>query len=125
MTTVCFDFDGVLAEYDDWKDGTIGEPLLAGVELVRLCDEAGFTTVLQTCRTHPIHGPSQQLDMIKYWLRKHKVPIDEIELDGKPVADYYVDDRGLHFNQLRAKTLGKEYAAFLMGHILDKEEKRK
>jgi len=126
VTRVCFDFDGVLAEYDGWKNGAIGEPLDAGVELIRLCDEAGFETILATCRLHPEHGSNvEQFEMIKAWLRKYDIPVDEIEVEGKPMADYYVDDRGLHFNQKRAKMMGKDYAAVLMTHILEKEKTRK
>ena len=100
MTTGCFDFDGVLASYDGWKDGEIGEPIPAGVELIRLCREAGHKIIIATCRTHPKHGTShvQQLKII-CWLTVNRVSFDWLETEGKPVADYYVDDRGLWFNQ--------------------------
>ena len=107
MTRVCFDLDGVLAQYYGWpKDGSIGDPLPAGVRLLELCKEAGYKTVLSTCRTHPSHGrkSAQQQTTIVNWLNEHGLwsLFDKIDTEGKPIADIYVDDRGLRFNQDKA-----------------------
>lgn len=109
MTRVCFDLDGVLAEYSTWpEDGSLGDPLPAGVRLLELCKAAEYKTVLSTCRTHPTHGGkscTQQQSIITNWLVEHRLweHIDKIDTEGKPIADLYVDDRGLRWNQDRAQ----------------------
>ena len=112
--TVCFDFDGVLAAYDTWKDGEIGDPLIEGIRLARICRQHGFKIVINTCRTHPTHGAGNQKDQfnrISDWLQENKVPYDYIEMYGKPIADYYIDDRGIRFDQKYGNFDG--YAGFL------------
>jgi len=117
MKTVCFDFDGVLASYDGWKDGSIGNPVPGGVALLRLCDEAGYRIVIQSCRTHPDHGNKMgQLVAMKGWLRGHNIPCDYIEIDGKAMAHVYVDDRGLHFHQSAGLKI-KGYEGILFDEI--------
>ena len=119
MVSVCFDFDGVLAEYYEWKDGEIGEPLPAGVQLANLLHEQGFRIVIQTCRTHIDHGSmnaQRQWWMVYDWLKKNDVPFDYIEIYGKPMADYYIDDRGVRFEQSQGNSL--EYAEVLYGKIM-------
>ena len=105
--TVCFDFDGVLAAYDGWKDGAIGDPIPGGVALLKLCHEAGYRIEIATCRTHPEHAPSNdyQLRDIRKWLFDNKIPFDHIDCVGKPTANVYVDDRGMYFHQHAGKSL--------------------
>ena len=123
MTTICFDFDGVLASYDGWKDGAIGDPIPAGVELANLCRDAGYTIVVSTCRTHPEHKTTiLQLRAIQKWMRDNNIPHDWIDLDGKPTADVYVDDRGLFFDQsMGKKTEG--YGSYMMAVISQRVNK--
>jgi hydroxymethylpyrimidine pyrophosphatase-like HAD family hydrolase len=128
VKTVCFDLDGVLASYKEWpEDGSIGDPLPAGVKLLKLCKEAGYKTVLSTCRTHPCHGIENQVKqahLITAWLRENGLRglIDEIDDEGKPIADVYIDDRGLRFDQ-RAGSL-ESYGDWLFnGFIKQKETK--
>jgi len=118
MPTVCLDFDGVLAQYEGWKAGEIGDPLEAGVELARLLKESGFSIVIHTCRLHPENGiHDSQLEKIKTWLRNYKIPFDRIETQGKPIAMFYVDDRAIRFEQRLAKF--PRYAEFLLVSMLD------
>ena len=102
MNTICFDFDGVLAAYDEWENGKIGDPLPEGIRLAQLCEKQGYKIVINTCRTHPQHGAGNQREQflaIKKWLYDNKVSYDWVEMKGKPIADVYVDDRGLKFEQ--------------------------
>ena len=122
---ICFDFDGVLASYDEWKDGEIGKPLIGGITLAQLCDSKGYKIVVNTCRTHPKHGgrsaQKEQYIKIAKWLYENNVPFDYIEMYGKPVADVYVDDRGLYFNQEFGDNV--EYANSLFYRIVLRCEK--
>ena len=122
MTTICFDFDGVLASYDGWKDGAIGEPISNGVKLSKLCHEAGYKIVINTCRTHPQHGAGNQREQflaIKKWLYDNKVPYDWVEMKGKSIADVYVDDRGMYFDQDLGKTM-KTYDKYMFDMIQER-----
>ena len=124
MTTVCFDFDGVLAEYDGWKDGAIGEPIPEGVVLANACRAMDYKIIISTCRTHPEHAPGNgyQYRDIRNWLNENKVPFDWIEMDGKPIADVYVDDRGLYFDQHMGKNM-KGYGSYMMALIAERVKK--
>ena len=120
--TICFDFDGVLASYDGWKDGAIGEPISNGVKLAKLCHKAGYKIVINTCRTHPQHGAGNQREQflaIKKWLYDNKVPYDWVEMKGKPIADVYIDDRGMYFDQDLGKTM-KTYDKYMFDMIQER-----
>ena len=122
MNTICFDFDGVLSSYDGWKDGAIGEPILNGVKLAKLCHEAGYKIVINTCRTHPQHGAGNQREQflaIKKWLYDNKVSYDWVEMKGKPIADVYIDDRGMYFDQDLGKTM-KTYDKYMFDMIQER-----
>ena len=122
MTTICFDFDGVLASYDEWKDGAIGKPIPCGVKLAKLCHEAGYKIVINICRTHPQHGAGNQREQflaIKKWLYDNKVPYDWVEMKGKPIADVYIDDRGMYFDQDLGKTM-KTYDKYMFDMIQER-----
>jgi hypothetical protein len=106
MKIVCFDFDGVLASYTEW-DGGIGDPIPGGLDLIRRCRKAGYKIIISTCRTHPQHDNQiQQYYEIIDWLRVYEVPWDKIDLEGKPTAHVYIDDRGLSFDQSAGIKLG-------------------
>jgi len=125
MTTVCFDFDGVLAEYDGWKDGEIGKPIPEGVVLANACRAMNYNIIISTCRTHPQHAPGNgyQYRDIRKWLFDNKIPFDHIDLRGKPTADVYVDDRGLYFDQNMGKNM-KGYGSYMMALIKERVESR-
>lgn len=125
MVTICFDFDGVLAAYDEWRDGAIGEPIPEGLILANACRAMGYKIVIQTCRTHREHAPSNdyQLRDIRKWLHDNKVPFDHIDIHGKPTADVYIDDRGLYFDQHMGINM-KGYGAYMMAVIAERVESR-
>jgi hypothetical protein len=121
--TVCFDFDGVLASYDGWKGGAIGEPIPEGEVLASACRAMGYKIVISTCRTHPQHGPYEgQLQAMEVWLDENKIPYDEIDVDGKPFAHVYIDDRGMFFDQSMGKNM-KGYGSYMMALIKERMER--
>ena len=125
MPTVCFDLDGVLAEYTEWvEDSPIGAPIEVGIKLARFFKEAGWNVVIQSCRTNPdIAGEKNaqnQWTLIYNWLIANGVPFGFISRSGKALADYYIDDRGVFFDQGLA--VGHpEYADHIMGVILARQ----
>lgn len=100
--TVCLDLDGVLAYYDGWISEThIGHPNPEGVKLAKMLRDADMRIIVDTCRlNHCWEGcdyvASEKL--IRQWLKDNDIPFDELwTRGGKPFADIYVDDRGVHF----------------------------
>ena len=87
--TVCFDFDGVLAQYDGWKGPEhFGDPLPQMSQVCELLQDRGWQLV--------VHSTREPLG-IKAWLIAHGFPAGIHVTDRKPRAVVYVDDRGLRF----------------------------
>jgi len=105
LRTICFDLDGVLAEYAGWRGPDhIGKPIPEGVELAKRLRELGYQIIIFTSR---LNGQWPGVDyvasrrVVEGWLEKYSIPYDRIaaQMDGKPFADVYVDDRAVHFNR--------------------------
>jgi hypothetical protein len=110
MTTVCFEFDGVLAEYTGWQGHEhIGEPIEAMIELLKELHGRGYHLALCTTRLNE----SPFVDEIRFdtvvqdglarkllegWLEEQGILKCFRYIDGsKPMADYYIDDKALRF----------------------------
>jgi hypothetical protein len=111
MTTVCFDFDGVLAEYSGWKGHEhIGEPIESMIELVTELHGRGFVLFLCTTRLNdfPFADRPHEVDRVVQtgyaaeilhgWLQEQGIEtyFSHIGCD-KMMADYYIDDKALRF----------------------------
>lgn len=84
---VAFDLDGVLAA-SVWPDReSIGEPNVDAVEVLRHYAELGNNCVIYTARR------AEDKQMIWDWVKKHKLPIEEVYCGAKPIAGLYIDDR--------------------------------
>lgn len=94
MSTVCIDFDGVLAQYDGWKgEDALGDPAPGALEFVKRLLDEGHTIAVHTTR------PS---GVIHRWLEKHGFMLDGYREmiyanREKPPALVYIDDRGFRF----------------------------
>jgi len=94
---IAVDFDGVIHRYSKgWHDGTIYDPPMEGCcdVLERLRDQ-GHRIIIYSSRA--MAGASKRAAM-RTWLRKYKIPYDELAANGKPPAHVYLDDRALRFN---------------------------
>lgn len=94
------DLDGTLAGQEfGWRGfDFIGEPIMSVVEAVRAEHAAGSRIILHTCRVTTLDNRimPESLDVIRVWLKKHGVPVDEIWMGtGKPWASEYWDDRAV------------------------------
>lgn len=105
-TTICFDLDGTIANYNQGWQGlrSIGKPLKKAVQLLQYCRDSGYRIIIYSCRSNPIlnKGVSEQeaARVIEQYFIDNKLPYDEIYTGpGKPVADAYVDDKAVFFNQ--------------------------
>jgi hypothetical protein len=98
--TVCLDFDGVLARFsDDIED--FGEPIEGAAEAIRELKKLGYRVVVQSARPNR----ADHIRRLGEYLASHGMEVDEVFVSAnkpwpsnKPLADLYVDDRGLRFD---------------------------
>jgi len=105
---IAVDFDGTLC---DMAFPEIGAPKVGAVEAMKVLRALGFKIIIWSCRCchwdYDVYGgdPKQPVmerdkvqDMIA-WLEAHGIEYDEIDdgSRGKPSADYYIDDKGIRF----------------------------
>lgn len=98
--SVCVDLDGVLAKYDGWKGvDYFGDPIPGAREFLQIL-RTKYEVIIYTCRCREgISGPEKShllINRVREWLDKHDMPYDDIDAgSGKPIASYYIDDRGI------------------------------
>ncbi len=88
--TLSIDIDGVLAQARADLDYARCEPVPGAVAALRRLREEGWVLVLHTGRHF------NRLRETVDWLRRHGFVYDHLVL-GKPVARFYIDDRGIAF----------------------------
>ena len=102
---IAVDLDGTLAKYNEWNGiNVIGEPNKECVKLLNQLEKEGWYIIINTCR---LNGSWENIDYdsafntLSKWLRNHSIPYDKIatKLDGKVVADIYLDDRAVNFSK--------------------------
>lgn len=88
--TLAVDFDGVIADYSRGFQGAdvFGEPIEGAVAALQQLKHAGWRILIHTAR--PV-TPAMEI-----YLQRHAIPYDGIE--GKPLADIYLDDRARQFS---------------------------
>lgn len=97
VPTIAIDFDGTIAEGDDWPK--IGKPRPGVKKALEVFQQAGHRIIINTCR-----GDVQQ---IKDYMHEHDLPYDYVnenptQPDGtsdKIMADVYIDDRAIDGTQ--------------------------
>ena len=90
MRTIACDFDGVIHDWAHPKPGRkMGLPMPGTKEALELLKSAGYTIMIHSCNRPQV---------IKDFMSYYQLPYDSIwEGQGKPVADAYLDDKGLRF----------------------------
>jgi len=120
---LAIDLDGVILKFnwEAWERDDMeywGELMPGVIEALRRLRQQGYRLVIHTCRTNPVINSSYPLDklyqMVRNTLEKYKIPYDEIWIGaGKPIADYYIDDRAIRFENweqtLKEISSTKEY----------------
>lgn len=123
--TICVDFDGVIADYSDGYQGTdiFGEPLPGAVDAMKRLQEFGFKLIIFTTRP--------DTPELRTYLNVHGIPFEAINNNpdqpeganpGKPIADIYLDDRGVRFGNWRQAVEKIWSVTFkgLFGDMIDK-----
>lgn len=97
--TLAVDLDGTIARWAPGGFPEIGEPVEGARYFLQLLRREGWKIIVHTCRA----GPDQE-GAVARWLQAHDIPYDEINHNpdypwatAKPVADVYLDDRGVSF----------------------------
>jgi hypothetical protein len=98
-TTICVDFDGVIASYDGYRGrGWIGAPKPEGMELLHRLNQMGYYVVVLTAR--------QELDLVGKWLQEHGVGF-AVPTNTKPPAVAYIDDRAIEWKDDLSTVISK------------------
>ena len=87
---LAIDFDGTIHDWLAPKPGRrMGPPIEGAREALQAFREAGHTIIVHTVRGgEPKH--------VKDWLDYYLIPYHQVT-NIKPAADWYIDDRGMHF----------------------------
>jgi hypothetical protein len=132
--TIAVDLDGTLAHYDGWKgQREIGAPLPGAREALEQLVAAGHRVMVYTCRCgdwqRETWGDGLSRDesaaIVKAWLDEHGFhgSVEVYTGDGKPLADYYVDDRAIVCRPQDAGERAWQTALFIIGLDVSAGEK--
>lgn len=101
---ICLDFDGVINDYQGWRDEgfdvILDEPFADARESIQTLRDLGYTILVHSTRCA---HPGGHFAIWK-WLKEHDIEVDRI-CDEKPLASLYIDDRGYHHTSW-ADTIG-------------------
>lgn len=98
---VALDLDGVLCPYDGWKGlDHFNDPFPGAVEFTReLAQQADILIFTSRCCAElrkPMTANFVANTIVREWLNKHGFVYHDIWIgEGKPAADWYIDDRAL------------------------------
>lgn len=104
---ICIDLDGVVLNFswDAWIKRDMkyfGTPIKGVRQALKKLKRMGYKILIYSSRLTPsVHSDYTFEELylkVKNVLTKNDIPHDEIWMEiGKPIADYYVDDRAIHF----------------------------
>lgn len=110
MARFCFDLDGTICHTRKMDQAYIDvKPIDGMVDLIRRLYDAGHYIIIYTARNMETHNgnigkiTAIQVPIITEWLHKWDIPFDELYV-GKPLADYYIDDKGVTFTDISTLT---------------------
>src|SRR3990167_10919044 len=99
MKNICVDLDGTIAKYDKFNGPfLIGDPYDGAREFLQSLKDLDFKIIIFTCRNSPeyVDNVFKSTRIIKERLNRHGLLFDSIWIEsGKPIADWYVDDKGI------------------------------
>jgi adenylylsulfate kinase len=100
MLIICFDFDGVIAEWDGWKGEDIfGLPIRSTIDVMKQLKEDGHKVIIWTTR--------RKTPVLLDYLSRYDIPYDSVNstdhnppgTSQKPIFDIFIDDRAIEFKK--------------------------
>lgn len=94
------DFDGTLCKFMFPNVGPVEPDVAYALHTLK---EAGYVIKIHSCRTATYwNNPDEReihIQLIRKFLKENFIPYDELILDiDKPIADIYIDDRAIKYN---------------------------
>ena len=109
-TNLAIDFDGVIHTFNGWGDGTCyGQPIEGSIEAVRRLSQK-YNIIIFTAKARPdrplVNGRTGH-ELVTEWLDKFELTkyIDYVTHE-KPRAKFYIDDKGIRFDNNWQEILG-------------------
>jgi hypothetical protein len=84
------DLDGTLCTEEKTFERALAKPIPGASEALQKLIDAGHTVVIYSARSW------SELRMTEAWLKDNGMPYHGLHL-GKPVADFFIDDRAVSF----------------------------
>jgi FMN phosphatase YigB (HAD superfamily) len=88
--TIMVDLDGVICNEEAFFDRPLAEPIEGAREALQKLHAAGYIVVIYTARSWGEYRVTTR------WLAEHGFEYDGLHM-GKPVADLWIDDRAIGF----------------------------
>ena len=85
------DMDGTICTEERQYSRSLAKPLPDAINSINQLFDAGHTIIIYSARTWA------EFEMTSHWLGKNGVKYHQLLL-GKPVGDYWIDDRALAFD---------------------------
>ncbi len=84
------DLDGTICSEEKLYSRSMAKPLRGAKEVLEKLKDQGHTIIIYSARSW------NEYEMTSKWLKDNQIPYDQIIL-GKPVGDYWIDDRAINF----------------------------
>lgn len=107
IATYVFDIDDTICRHKN-RDYANAEPIVPVIERMRELQKSGCKIILYTARgQNSCKGDlalieERNRDILESWLAKNDVPYDKL-LFGKPLGDFYVDDKAINLEDFLVK----------------------
>lgn len=85
------DLDGTICTEEKTFSRSLAEPIEGAIETINKLVDNGHTVIIYSARSW------QEYEMTEDWLKKHNIKYHQLIL-GKPIGDYWIDDRAITFD---------------------------
>ena len=87
---IIIDLDGTICTEEKSNSRSMAKINKDAITSLKQLKKRKFTVIIYTAR------PWTQYEMTLDWLKKNNVPFDQLYM-GKPIGDYWIDDRAIKF----------------------------
>lgn len=105
---IVFDIDNTISVWNDDRDYANFKPIHSMIETINHLYDEGHTIILNTARGMSFYNEDMELiekhnrPIIEKWLKDNGVKYHKLYM-GKPLGDYYVDDKNISILKFLAK----------------------